>query len=218
MGENQRRIHVVGSPDIDLMQSEDLPMLDDLKERYEIPFTGPYAVFAYHSVTTNLHNLLKNIKEVVSALVESKKDYVMIYPNNDPGADIIIEEIESLKDNPHFRVFPSLRFEYFLTLMKNCEFMIGNSSAGIREAPVYGIPAINIGSRQNNRFKGEMVIDVVEKKTDILKAIKNIKKVACEPSNHFGNGESAKRFLEILKNSDFWNIELQKSFVDDNST
>ncbi len=62
-------------------------------------------------------------------------------------------------DHHNFRLFPSLRFEYFLTLLKNSEFVIGNSSAGVREAPYYGVPTINIGSRQNKRAMADSILN-----------------------------------------------------------
>ena len=62
----------------------------------------------------------------------------MVYPNNDNGSKIILKELQRVRGQENFRLFPSLRFEYFLTLLKNAEFIIGNSSAGVREAPYYG--------------------------------------------------------------------------------
>jgi len=62
MGEDKANIYVVGSPDIDLMLSEELPTLEDAKRRYEIPFRGKYSLLAYHPITTNLHNLLDDFK------------------------------------------------------------------------------------------------------------------------------------------------------------
>ena len=60
--------------------------------------------------------------------------------------------IQKLKKHKRFKILPTIRFEYYLTLLKNSEFIIGNSSSGVREAQVYGIKAINLGNRQNNRI------------------------------------------------------------------
>ena len=76
-----------------------------------------------------------------------EKKYVIIYPNNDLGSDIIINELSKIKKNTNFKIFKTMRLTYFLTLLKNSDFLIGNSSAGIREAPFYGVYSINIGSR-----------------------------------------------------------------------
>ncbi len=213
MGEKESNIYVIGSPDIDLMVSDRLPGLKEAKKYYEIPF-DKYALFVYHPVTTNLHNLLRDFREVIEAIKESGKNYVVIYPNNDPGADIIIEELELLKNNKSFRIFPSLRFEYFLVLLKNCEFIIGNSSAGIREAPVYSVVTINLGSRQKNRYNYQSILNVKESKSEILTAINKAASVKIVPSNHFGDGRSTKRFVAAIKNPNLWNVKNQKYFID----
>ncbi len=82
---------------------------------------------------------------------ESGLNYIAIYPNNDVGSDFILSKLLKLKEEAHIRLFPSMRFEYFLVLLKNARFIVGNSSTGIREAAYYGVPAVNIGTRQNGR-------------------------------------------------------------------
>src|SRR4030042_422926 len=91
MGEMESNIFVIGSPDIDIMKSENLPTLQEAKNRYGIPF-DKYAVFIYHPVTTEINNLARDIKEVVSALIKSNRNFVAIYPNNDKGSEIILKE------------------------------------------------------------------------------------------------------------------------------
>ena len=87
-----------------------------------------------------------------------------------------------------------MRFEYFLTLLKNSSMILGNSSSGVREAPFYGIPTINIGTRQSNRVNTKSIfniLNITEKKLEmeIIKCSspKNMKKIKL-----FGNGTSAK--------------------------
>lgn len=218
LGEEEWRIFIVGSPDIDIMMSSQLPDLVSAKKRYDIPF-DTYAFFIYHPVTTEFVSLQRDIQTVVGALVDSRKNYIAIYPNNDYGSEIILNELNQLKDNPHFRIFPSIRFEYFLTLLKNAEFMIGNSSAGIRETGIYGIPAIDIGTRQTGRYteKDIHIQHIMEDKTQILRAIKDAQKHRRVVKN-YGNGNSARRFMEILQENAIWDIEIQKRFVDIHKT
>mgnify|MGYP000771106610 FL=1 len=151
LGEEEQRIFVTGSPDIDIMLSDSLPSIDNAKERYEIRF-DKYGICMYHPVTTEVDLLKDHISNLVSALIASERNYVIVYPNNDLGSDIIITEYKRFEGNNHFRVFPSLRFEYFLSLLKNADFMIGNSSAGIRETGVYAVPSIDLGTRQRGRY------------------------------------------------------------------
>ena len=212
MGEIPNSVFVVGSPDIDVMLSDQLPALETVKEKYDIPFQE-YGIFIYHPVTTEIDKLSAHIREVVDALIESKMSYVVIYPNNDIGADIIMQELKRLDENQNFRMIPSMRFEHFLSLLKNAKAILGNSSAGIREAPVYGVPTINIGTRQLNRFEYESIINVGYNKVAILNALKNLPH-SVEPSLHFGKGESAKLFLQELRSESFWKTSRQKQFMD----
>jgi UDP-N-acetylglucosamine 2-epimerase (hydrolysing) len=212
LGETPKSVFVTGSPDIDLMLSKQLPTLDQMKKRYRITFPE-YAIFSYHPVTTELSSIKKNIKTVVDALIESNLNYVVIYPNNDRGSDLIVEEISRLKGLPRFRLITSMRFEYYLSLLKNSKAIIGNSSAGIREAPAYGVPTVNIGSRQNKRFDYKSIINVSENRTKILAVLQNLPK-KLSPSKHFGKGNSAELFIQILKRKSFWNRSCQKTFRD----
>ena len=133
------------------MLSDELPTLEIVKDKYDIKF-DKYAIVMYHPVTTQISKLEKNVNTLVSFLENSTKNYIIIYPNNDLGSNIILNAYKKLEKKENIRIFPSIRFEMFLTLLKNCDFVIGNSSAGIRECSVYGIPTINIGSRQSGRF------------------------------------------------------------------
>ncbi|MCM0083481.1 UDP-N-acetylglucosamine 2-epimerase [Geomonas sp. Red32] len=213
MGEHEENIFIIGSPDIDLMTSSGLPSLASVKEHYEISFDS-YGIFVYHPVTTKLHDLMGNLSEISKALVSSGRNYVAIYPNNDPGSELIIEELTALRDNPALRIFPSIRFEAFLVLLKHADFMIGNSSAGVREAPFYGIPSINLGSRQNGRFCCDTIINCRERVPEIEAAISQIAALPRTPTEHFGNGTSKDRFLEIVKGRKIWGTNIQKYFVD----
>lgn len=214
LGEEENRIFVIGSPDIDVMLSDSLPSLDMAKERYEINF-DKYGICIFHPVTTEVDILKKQVKNLVDGLIESQRNYIVVYPNNDLGSDIIINEYARLEDSEKFRIFPSLRFEYFLTLLKNADFMLGNSSAGIRETGIYGIPSIDIGSRQRGRnTKDNANLQHIDCQVNsIIEAISHIEKyrVICY---QFGKGNSTEKFMKILKNESTWDISIQKVFID----
>ena len=214
MGEEKERIFVIGSPDIDIMMSNNLPSLESAKERYKINF-NKYIILMYHPVTTEYQIVGKNIKNVVDAVMESGRNFVIILPNNDLGSEIIINEYKRL-DNERFRIYPSLRFEFFLTLLKNASAIIGNSSAGIRESGIYGIPAIDIGTRQSGRYSlnNETNIQHVgEDKEEIMNALELID-LHKKTSHVFGEGNSAESFFNIVSKDSFWKIEIQKHFID----
>ena len=113
-----------------------------------------------------------------------------------------------------------MRFEYFLTLLKHCDFLIGNSSAGIREAGVYGIPSIDIGTRQLGRYdsiKNKTILHVEDDKDSILQATYSQDGIRVF-SQEFGDGISDEKFLAILEDGDIWSFDVQKRFRDYNFT
>jgi UDP-N-acetylglucosamine 2-epimerase (hydrolysing) len=214
MGELKQSIFTIGSPDVDIMFSKNLPDLDTVKTYYEIGFEN-YAVVMFHPITTEVKDMQQYANDFVAALLEDTHNYVVIYPNNDLGSNTILAAYEKLKNNSRFRVFPSVRFEYFLTLLKKAQFIIGNSSAGIREAPYYGLPIINIGTRQQNRALHADIINVDYDKKSIQKALAVIDTHKVQPSqNDFGLGNSAQLFLQSLEKNDIWELNHQKQFRD----
>lgn len=213
MGEYENNIFEIGSPDIDIMFSPNLPSLHEAKLHYEIPF-NEYAVLAFHPVTTEFEHVEKNTKELVNAVKASNQNYIVIYPNNDMGSSEILREYEILNNDSNFMLFPSLRFEYFLVLLKNAKFIIGNSSAGIREAPYYGLPTVNIGTRQSGRSEMKDIIQTSNTQESIIEGINKALETKLKPVYHFGEGNSDKKFIDILSNEKLWFMDKQKRFVD----
>ena len=99
--------------------------------------------------------------------------------------------------------------------MKNAEFILGNSSSIVREAEVFGTPAINIGSRQKNRTKNADIINVNPSKSKILDAIKNVEGLRFTPKSFFNKKENTTElFYKTLLDKKIWKINLQKQFID----
>jgi len=212
MGENPSSIFIIGSPDVDIILSKNLPSLDKVKLRYNIKFKN-YALAILHPNTNRLDDLNQQTKIFLRSLQRSKKNFVLIYPNNDPGAQIILKLFSKLNLN-NIKIFPSLRFEYYLTLLKYSDFIIGNSSSGIMEAPYYGTPTINLGDRQLNRAKLPTIKNVDFNENKIIKMINKYssKKISFEKSMFFGDGNSGKKFIDILVGKKIWNISNVKQF------
>ena len=214
MGEIKESIFTIGSPDIDIMFSDKLPDLETAKEYYKIHFEK-FAIVMFHPVTTEINSMKQYAENFVDALLNDNHNYIVIFPNNDLGSQYILKAYEKLRENTRFRIFPSLRFEYFLTLLKNSQFIIGNSSAGIREAPYYGIPIINIGTRQKNRAVHADIINVDYSEKTIIEALKRIDLHKIQNvEDDFGQGNSAELFLECLQKTDIWQLNHQKQFRD----
>jgi UDP-N-acetylglucosamine 2-epimerase (hydrolysing) len=215
LGERTDTIFVIGSPDCDLMNPANLPNESKVKDYYEIYFEY-YSIAMFHPVTTEYQHIQEHAQDFITALLESNRNYIVIYPNNDLGSIEILSEYKRLESNPKFKVFPSLRFEYFLTLLKGADFIVGNSSVGVREAPFYNTPTIDIGTRQSNRVKLGSMVNVGYSKWEILSAINAVSHNHVEDSNEFfcdfGNGNSNELFIKLLDSGLLWSIDHQKQF------
>ena len=213
MGEVAESIFVIGSPDMDAMMSDNLPSLVEVMSYYEIPFDS-YAIAMFHPVTTEVGNMDLYAESYTAALEESGCNYIVIYPNNDNGSGFILNKIKKLEQNPRFKLFPSVRFEAFLCMLENARFIVGNSSAGIREAPFYGVPTVNVGTRQNGRTANQHIIHTGYGKGEIVDAINRSMKSNVPKVSLFGNGSSNQKFSEIIANETFWQTPKQKVFSD----
>lgn len=212
LGEEAARVHVIGSPEVDIMLGGGLPDITAVRERYQIPFTD-HAILAYHPVTTEIDSIEAHADALFSAAEDSGANFVVIRPNNDLGSVFINKRIDRIRARERFRVFPSMRFEYFLSLLREARFVLGNSSSGVREAPVYGVPTVNVGSRQSKRFDYPGIVNVREDREAILAAIAGLPRRVV-PVQAFGDGRAAERFLRLLKSSEIWDVPAQKRFVD----
>jgi UDP-N-acetylglucosamine 2-epimerase (hydrolysing) len=212
LGENSNSIFVIGSPDIDVMLGNGLPSKLEVIRRYEIPFET-YSILIFHPVTTEAERIEEQISEVIHAIENDTQNYVIIKPNNDNGSETIQRYLSQLKGNRFIHI-PSMRFEYFLTLLKESVSIVGNSSAGVREAPYFGVPTVNIGSRQQNRAVGPQIFNVAPISGEITQGIESALKSTREVIYRFGRGNAADKFVEILSSEEIWPIGTDKVFID----
>lgn len=212
MGEINKNIFNIGSPDIDVIVNKKLPNILEVRKRYEIKFKK-YAILLWHPVTSQVDTLKEDTNKILNFIKKLDQDFIIIYPNNDPGCNLIINSYVKNRGK-RFKILKNMRFEYFLSLLKNAQFIIGNSSSAIYEAPMLATPAINIGDRQYKRIKSNTIKDIsinnLNEKTiyNFLKKYKSIKK------NFYGHGNSDKKFLKIILKKKFWEVPKQKFFSD----
>lgn len=215
LGEDPDTVWAIGSPDIDIMLSNTLPSIEEVCRDYEIPFDS-YTLGILHGVTTDGADANARVAaSLVKVLLENDGNAVIIHPNNDPGSDRILSEYDSLRENERFRIFPSVRFEAFLTLLRHAEVLVGNSSAGIREAPIYGVPSVDIGPRQRGRADHPTIIHTGTSVDEIRRGIEMaLQMKRGTPSLHFGSGDSATRFRSLLCSEELWTRGIDKVFRD----
>lgn len=211
LGEDSTKIHTIGSPELDFHAGPSGVTIEEVRERYDIP-TGEYGICVFHPVTSESDTIGDQTASLFKHLIASDKSYVLIAPNNDPGSADIFSQIAKLPDDK-FRVLPSMRFAHFSELMKNAAVMVGNSSAGVREAPFLGLPSLDVGTRQTNRARSPSVhfADAFDEQA-ITEFLKTQWGKRYDRHDAFGGGSAAERFAQVLGDPAFWTGDLQKTF------
>lgn len=213
LGEPEDVIHVIGSPELDFHARPSGVTLEEVKARYAIPFAD-YGIATFHPVTSEQATMGAQAAELFGALEESGRNFVVIAPNNDPGSEAIFRVLEALPKE-RFRLLPSMRFAHFSELMRSAACIVGNSSAGVREAPFLGVPSLDVGTRQSNRSDAASVTAVSAfDRAAILGFLTNAWGQKAPRDAGFGEGRAADRFVQVLADPAFWDRPLQKAFRD----
>ena len=206
MGEDPSTIFMVGCPSIDIIANIDFT-LGDLFIRYGgvghgINPAEPYLVVLQHPVTTEYGSGLHQIRETLDAINQIGIQTIWFWPNVDAGSDDISKGLRIFREqNPKRRIHFYRNFspEDYARLINNCACLIGNSSSAIREGSFLGVPAVNIGTRQNRRERGPNIIDVWYDAREIVKAIKKqLDHGQYKRSLLYGDGKSGERIVKIL--------------------
>lgn len=174
MGEELWRIHVIGPLGIYAMHEDDSIAKKKLCKSLGLDADKPIILVLQHPVTTQVERACEQMRETMEALIELRQQVVIIYPNADSGGKAMIEVIKEYGNYRFIKTFKNLPYLTFISLMKAADVMVGNSSAAIVDAPLFGIPAVNIGIRQEGRERGANITDVSHKKEEIGGAIKEI--------------------------------------------
>lgn len=213
MGEDASSVFLIGSPELDTHLRPSGVSLDAVKSRYDIPFED-YGIVVFHPVTSEQDTIGDQARALFESLAQSGRQFVVILPNNDPGSSDIFKVIDGL-DPGQFRALASMRFAYFSELLRNASALIGNSSAGVREAPFIGIPSLDIGTRQTNRSQAASVTHAdAHDATTIATFLSDVWGKRFARHAGFGSGSSADNFVACLNDPAFWDRGLQKNFQD----
>ncbi len=231
MGEDPENVFVTGCPRIDIVKEiVDSNRKDELDSEWfwqefkgvggTFPLNrGSFLLVVQHPVTTEFGKNRQHMRETLMALYQLRMPTIMLWPNADAGSDEIAKEIRTFRErfrtNEWLHLFKNLPMEVFVRLMDMCACMVGNSSSAIREGAIVGVPAVNIGTRQQGRCKGRNVLDVPYDRDAILDAIsRQLRHGKYEPDFLYGDGFAGKRIAKILSQVDLSKISLQKRFID----
>ena len=207
MGEQPSHVFNVGAPGLEHIHRSERLSLDELSQAIGFPLKQPFFLVTYHPVT--LSN--ESIEDAFATLLKVLDDYpchqvLFTYPNADNGGYIIIQMLERYcQANPQ-RAFAmkSMGYKRYLSAIAHAEVVIGNSSSGIIEVPVFGMPTINIGLRQQGRLSADSVIHTESSYSAIsealIQALEPVFRATCrDVMNPYGTGHVAEQILFILK-------------------
>jgi len=207
MGEEDWRIHIVGAPGLENIKRLKLYSKEEIYKLTNVDLNHPTVICTYHPVTLEgEESVIWQIKNLLKVLSEFDIQVVFTRPNVEVGSDKIVEIIKNfVNKNDKMYFFNSLGSKLYLSFLKYVKAVVGNSSSGIIEAPSFHTPTVNIGNRQEGRFKPESVIQVDYSVNDISKGLKKalfdkefLNKIK-QIKNPYGDGKASEYIMQALK-------------------
>lgn len=220
LGEDVRRIHLVGGLGVDSIKKISLLSKDELEEKIDFKFGKRNLLVTFHPVTLENKSIEYQIDELLAALdVLNETHIIFTMPNADPQSDLIRNRLDQFASTrANVKIYESLGQLKYFSIIPFVDAVVGNSSSGLLEVPSFKKPTINIGSRQNGRLKASSVIDCSADRVSIIGAIKSVyssdfQDVLKNTINPYGTGGASKLIAEILERIDVDGL-LVKEFND----
>ncbi|MAV82878.1 MAG: UDP-N-acetylglucosamine 2-epimerase (hydrolyzing), partial [Pelagibacteraceae bacterium] len=214
LGENKNNVFIVGDPAVELIKKSKFKSKIQIENSLGFKLFKKNIIVTFHPETLDLNNNNKKFKILLDFL-ENLKEYRIIFtfPNSDQNSVEIIKLLKiSTKKNRNFIIFKEMGTLNYLSTMKYCEFILGNSSSGLTEAPILNIPSINYGSRQEGRIRFQTVIDCdtnIKSLKNSYKKIQNIKKNKIKIK-----GQDFSDRLSNILTKKINKINIKKEFID----
>jgi len=207
LGEEAWRVHVAGAPGLDrLLSTPDMPDEDLWREVGYNPDNRPFAIVIQHSIISDVELSGERMRLTLDALVSLGIPALVSYPNSDAGSQKIIQIIES-KVQQHsglLHKYQNLSRMAFVNMMRRANVIVGNSSCGIIEAPLFHLPVVNVGPRQRGREHAANIQfvnhDAAEIRDAIRRAIYDVayRNAVSSCVNPYGDGHAGERIAAIL--------------------
>lgn len=206
MGEDPARVFMTGCPSIDAIAPIDMTLPQDFFIRTgvgaPIDPSSRYLLVVQHPVTTEYEETARQIDATIEAIRRLKHPTVWLWPNVDAGSDVISKRLRMLREHErpdYLHLYRNFSVEDFARVMNTAGCMVGNTSASLREGAFLGVPAVNIGTRQQGRERAENVIDAPHDPDKIEQAIRfQLSNGRYPRSTLYGDGKAAGRIAEHL--------------------
>lgn len=206
MGEQPFRIFDVGNPGLDRLL--EVPVIEAMELSRRLGFSivdgEPLVMLIQHVISTEIEQAYEQMKVSLEAVKDLGIKTVLSYPNSDAGGQQMIRAIREYESLPFIYTAKNIPRLEFVNLMRRASCLLGNSSAGILEAPMLKLPVINVGNRQRGRLHAENVQFVAHDKNCIIKCLRRAifdlgyRESVARCSNPYGDGQSSARIADIL--------------------
>mgnify|MGYP006096619437 CR=1 FL=1 len=209
MGEDKKRVYNIGSVALDKFKNDAIYTPEEIKDIFDIDKDiKNYAILIFHPIPKERSKSAEIFENILISLKKKNIFTFVSYPNIDPGSSEIVSVIEKYKEMDSFYFYKSQPRKIFLSIYKNADFIIGNSSSGVIESASIPIAAINVGYRQTSRASNKNIIFTDTAQSDIEKAIETIntnkfQHIVKSSNNIYGDGNSLNKAFKIIKNNSF---------------
>jgi len=214
LGEEKWRVKNFGYSAMDYVKLKNYAKKSEIENKLKIKITKPIILFTQHPIPMENENIKNNFEKILKAIKRLSKlniQIIITYPNSDYGGKKIIEKINRLKNIKNIIIIRSLgRYFYHGILALNNKntkvICAGNSSSGIKETAIFKCPVVNIGPRQNGRFRSSNVFDVKYDDKQIYKTIfkcindEKVYKKCLQTKNLYGGGNTGKKIKKYIEN------------------
>lgn len=200
--ENSEHVYNVGALSFDNLKSMRLLSTSEFLEKFKIDLAIKSILITFHPETVSFERNVLYIEILIDVLKDlSGYQYIITMPNADTMGNIIRDKLNLfIEETPHAIGIESFGTIGYLSCMKYCSFMMGNTSSGFIEAAFFNKPVINLGSRQNGRIITPNIINSDITRESVIKAIQGISMLdRTEEIKIYGDGNTAERILTILK-------------------
>lgn len=206
LGESPDRVFNYGDVGVENIKKMNFLSKGEIEEQLGEKLFRPYACVTFHPVTSESADTVNQMEELLACMKHMTDIcFIVTMANADFQGNIINQMWEAAAESSeNIKLYKSLGSKCYLSLMKDAEFVLGNSSSGIIEAPCFGIPTVNIGKRQSGRLQAESIINCEPQREAIEAAIQKamsdeFKKTAKVAVNPYGDGDTSIKIVETLK-------------------
>jgi UDP-hydrolysing UDP-N-acetyl-D-glucosamine 2-epimerase len=203
LGEEEWRVHHAGAPSLDHLRRQPLLSREEIEEQLQLNLQTPTILVAYHPVTI-ARDTLQEAAALFTALGSLREQILFCYPNADAGSRELIERTKSfIANRGHGKIFTNLDTVTYLSLLRQVDMLVGNSSSGIMESASFALPTVNVGLRQQGRERPRNVLDADADANSILQAVgraraREFRESLAGMANPYGEGCASETIVRVL--------------------